>query len=281
MASKFSGAPRTLSGGFWSGVELRVKEQDISTLTTWSIAGDRHVVVVHLDGPIDRLETELPGTGAVHDPPMPGEVWVIPAGVRYASLARGAVVRYAELFLDAQPDTVPRAVAARYDHLLYRGVLRLEQLVRQRNDVARLAAQSLSAALRGGFEREYTLCPSQPRSRPRLDVREKRLLEQWLEGHLGDEIRLERLAELVRMKPHDFLIAFRSSFGTTPAQHVIDQRLRRARWLLRSTRTDITRIAMETGFASHGHLTTTFRNRLGVTPRDFRELASPRVTPAH
>lgn len=54
-------------------------------------------------------------------------------------------------------------------------------------------------------------------------------------------------------------------------QYIIAQRLRRARWLLMHTRNDITTIALETGFASHSHLTTAFKQHTGLTPLAFRQ----------
>jgi transcriptional regulator GlxA family with amidase domain len=46
---------------------------------------------------------------------------------------------------------------------------------------------------------------------------------------------------------------------------------RRARWLLITRSMDITAVALETGFASHSHFTTTFKAHLGMTPREFCE----------
>jgi AraC family transcriptional regulator len=89
-------------------------------------------------------------------------------------------------------------------------------------------------------------------------------------AHLDHFITLAALADLVGLSTHRLLIAFRRTFGTTPAQYVIDQRLARARWLLAHTAYDISTIAGATGFCSHSHLTTTFKRHVGVTPHVFR-----------
>ena len=83
-------------------------------------------------------------------------------------------------------------------------------------------------------------------------------------GCLGVRRLLDDLAAVAGMSVHNFLRAFRKSFGTTPAQYVIDQRLRRARWLLTNTAHDIVAIALETGFSSHSHLTATMHRRHGI-----------------
>ena len=47
------------------------------------------------------------------------------------------------------------------------------------------------------------------------------------------------------MTAHQLLKAFRLCFDTSPAQFVIEQRLRRARWLLTCTNHDVAQIALE------------------------------------
>ncbi|WP_447971870.1 helix-turn-helix domain-containing protein [Nitrospira sp. M1] len=66
-------------------------------------------------------------------------------------------------------------------------------------------------------------------------------------------------------------MAFREAFGTTPAQYIITQRLRRVQSLLVNGKDDITSIAHATGFSSHSHLTTTFKKHLHITPSQFRQ----------
>lgn len=279
--------PRILCAASWPGVEFFVKDQDISSPITWSIAENRHSVVVHLDGPIHRLETELEGAGALLNPPMNGEAWVIPAGEHYASFAHGKVVRFAELFLDPQAfkaltgrslDLPPiRPVAGHYDEFLYRAVERLEHLAQQPGDMAAMVSESLSKTVYLHVLQEYagSRIPSRrPRRQRRFHLQEKRLLTDYIDENLDRRIVSSQLASLVAMKVHQFLEAFRESFGTTPAQYIIEQRLRRARWLLTTTRSDITTIAFSTGFSNHGHLTSVFRSRLGVTPKEFRAAQS-------
>lgn len=277
------GVPRTLCSGKWPGVEFHVKEQDISKLTTWSIQRESHAVVVHLGGPIHRLETELPGAGGVLDPPMPGEVWVIPSGTRYSSLAQGGRVRYAELFIDREllPEldgvhvdgTEVGARAGHYDSFLHQGVERLDALMGERSDLARMMSQTLSRTLGLHLFLEYARGAGTGKLRRaplRLSGAQQRMAKEYIKTHLGEPLTLEALGETLQLKTNQLLIAFRESFGTTPAQYVIEQRIRRARWLLLSTQRDILSIALDTGFSSHGHFTTVFHSRVGISPREFR-----------
>jgi AraC family transcriptional regulator len=270
--------------GQWPTSGFFTAHQDISDGTTWFIQRKVDTVVVHLGGHITHLETELEGCGSVFGPPMPGDVWVIPAHQRYCSEAKGGLVHYAELHLDssivnqlARKTVVTRPARARaghFDGFLHRGILELEALTERTDDLAKMAAESLSHSLLlhfySGYSDPVTVNPACREIR--LAAREKTSIEQFVAAHLDCTLRLETMAALVAMTSHEFLIAFRAEFGTTPAQYVIEQRLRRARSLLRSSGKNITTIAFETGFSSHAHLSTVFRNRLHMTPHEFREV---------
>jgi AraC family transcriptional regulator len=256
----------------WPGVEFRVSREDISAGVDWTIREPRHAVIVHLQGHIHRLETELEGCGAALDPPMAGEVWLIPAGQSYASQARGGVVRYAELYLEPDALTALRPRAGRYDEFLHQSVRYLAPLLAQTDDLSQMIGQSLTQTLRLHVLRHYGDSPAAsipPQREPGLTASTAKRLQEFIAAHLGEHLTLEALAQLAQLTTHQLLRAFRRTFGTTPAQYVIEQRLRRARWLLTTGSMDITAVALETGFASHSHFTTTFKAHLGLTPREF------------
>jgi AraC family transcriptional regulator len=276
--------PRLTEKACWRGVEFLVSSEDISAGTEWAIHEDRHAVVVHLDGAIHQLESEFEGCGAAFDPPMAGEVWLIPAGARYASRARGKFVRYAELYLApsylqdnfAQPTRLESLtpLAGHFDDFLYHAVRQLETLLPQTDDLSQMLGLSLSQALCLHIFKAYNARTAAPIIGPPtagFTRQDAHLLRDYIEAYLGERLTLDALATLVRRSPHNLLRAFRRSFGTTPMQYIIAQRLRRARWLLAHTTKDITTIALETGFASHSHLTATFKRLTGLTPQSFRQ----------
>lgn len=277
------GQRQILSQGRWPVAGFFSATQDIKQGTEWAIHRGLDTVIVHLGGPIAKLETELDGAGTAFDPPMPGEIWVVPENRRYLTQARGGLVHYAELHFDrsvvnglAGKQVVKRPLRARaghFDGFLQRTVLRLEALAGSSDDLSQMAAQSLSQTLLLDFYCRYAgdadLTPVS--RRVRFSAREASLIEQFVAEHLDSQLRLETLAALVTMTPHELLIAFRAAFGATPAQYIIEQRLRRARWLLLTTAKSVAAIAYETGFSSHAHLTTAFRTRLQMTPQEFRQ----------
>lgn len=65
--------------------------------------------------------------------------------------------------------------------------------------------------------------------------------------------------------------------GTTLHAALMERRLARARLLIGEPRArgwNLARIAAETGFASHAHLSTAFRRALGLAPSRWRVLSS-------
>jgi AraC family transcriptional regulator len=269
-------------------MECRVSCENLSRGADWAIHESRHTAIIHLDGPIHQLETELEGSGALLDPPMRGELWLIPAGQRYASAARGETIRYAELFFDPaylrelgglsfEPKgVVPRV--GQFDPFLHQSVQYLISLMHHTDDVSQMLKQTLGHTLGLHLFRAYGKTHNRPNEIknapvPYLNSATVKLLRDYIANRLGERITLEALARRAQMSTHNLLRAFRREFGTTPAQYIIAQRLRRARWLLSKTTNDITTISIETGFASHSHFTTTFKTQFGLTPLEFRRLS--------
>jgi AraC family transcriptional regulator len=95
-------------------------------------------------------------------------------------------------------------------------------------------------------------------------------VQEYVAANLASDITLADLATIACMSIGHFLRAFRAALGTTPYQYVLEQRLRRASSLLRTTTLPITRIATECGFKTPAHLSSKFRSRVGATPSRYR-----------
>jgi AraC family transcriptional regulator len=93
----------------------------------------------------------------------------------------------------------------------------------------------------------------------------------YIDAGLAEEIRLSDLAELLGMSPFHFGRMFKQSLGISPHQYVIQQRIERAKSLLKHSDRAIIEIALECGFTSHSHLSKQFRKVVGMTPKAFRD----------
>ncbi len=108
-----------------------------------------------------------------------------------------------------------------------------------------------------------------PSANPLRSVTLKRV-QEYVAANLADDIGLRDLATISCMSTGHFLRAFRAASGTTPYHYVLEQRLRRASSLLRTTTLPISRIARECGFKTASHLSSKFRARVGATPSRYR-----------
>lgn len=95
-------------------------------------------------------------------------------------------------------------------------------------------------------------------------------LHAWVADHLGDDLRIERLAERVNMSPRNFARVYLARSGRTPARMVEALRLEAARRLLEETDLPLKRVATMTGHVDEQNLRRTFVRCMGVTPSDYR-----------
>ncbi|WP_376095909.1 transcriptional regulator FtrA [Roseomonas sp. CCTCC AB2023176] len=81
---------------------------------------------------------------------------------------------------------------------------------------------------------------------------------------------VERMAGAAGMSRRTFIRRFRETTGATPAAWLLDERVRRARELLETTRAPVEEVAAASGFASAATLRLHFRGMLGIPPSAYR-----------
>jgi AraC family transcriptional regulator len=111
----------------------------------------------------------------------------------------------------------------------------------------------------------------EPAARIRMTPRRLKLVDDLIEAGLDSRLTVQDLAGPLRLSVGFFCRAFSAAVGKAPHDHIIDRRVSRARALLKNATLDLSMIALASGFASHAHMTATFRKRLGVTPSELRK----------
>ncbi len=92
----------------------------------------------------------------------------------------------------------------------------------------------------------------------------------YIHDHYRESPDLSCVARQAHISPFHFHRVFTRCVGVSPKHYVQMKQLQEARWRLRSERTPVGAIARETGFASHGHFTATFRRAVGLSPTEYR-----------
>lgn len=137
---------------------------------------------------------------------------------------------------------------------------------------SRLMVDALSCELSVHILRRHARVQFHDRPGPgALSFAQQRAVRDHVHAHLGERIPLEALARAVGLSRYHFARRFRQSFGTTPHEFVLRQRIERARTLLERTGTPLLEVAATCGFADQSHLTREFRKRVGVTPGRYRD----------
>lgn len=106
-----------------------------------------------------------------------------------------------------------------------------------------------------------------------LPVSRLREVMEYITANLDRDLRLEEIARQVNLSPFHFAREFRDITGQTPYQYLLDQRMARAKHLLRTSDWPVQEIAQMTGFGSSVNFIRSFRQRIGQTPAAWRESA--------
>lgn len=97
-----------------------------------------------------------------------------------------------------------------------------------------------------------------------------RLLDEFIDAGLGGPLGIPAMAQLLELSEGYFMRAFKQATGKSPHSYLIDRRLARARALMRDSTASLAQIALACGFNSQAHMTSSFKQRLGVSPAQLR-----------
>lgn len=264
----------------WNGIQVEHHRQPAWEIPEHSNA--QHVVVVHHSG--TQVERVLNGRRR-SELVLKGNVVMIPASVLHKSswyLESEVTLLMLEPTLLAQiahESVDPHRVEllpqfAKPDPLIYGIGLSLKSALASNGRCDRLYVDSLTTTLSIHLLRSYC---SREQTIQKYDnglpwYRLNQVLE-YINVHLDQEIRLLALAEVLDMSQYHFCKLFKQSMGIAPYQYVIQQRVERAKQLLKVRDLSIADIALQCGFTNQSHLTKHFRQLTGITPKAYRRIS--------
>lgn len=138
---------------------------------------------------------------------------------------------------------------------------------------SRFYADSMAIALSAHLLRHYST--RNPHFRDYEDGLSKQKLKQaveYIQEHLSENLSLSEMACELGMSQYYFCHLFKKSTRMSPHQYLIQQRLERAKHLLKQPDQSITFVALECDFANPSHFAKCFRKYTGMNPKQFRNL---------
>lgn len=109
--------------------------------------------------------------------------------------------------------------------------------------------------------------PTSPRGLSRAQCR---LLLEYVEEHLDQNISLSELAGVVQLSVFHFMRKFRAEFGSPPHVYVMRRRIEHAKRQLARRDIPLKVVAADCGFSDQSHMTRVFRRALATTPAEYR-----------
>jgi AraC family transcriptional regulator len=183
---------------------------------------------------------------------------------------RRYVVTFGQTFLEEVADSCGLAAArfraavippSRFSGAIFGGMSRLAL----RRDDHEQAAYDLARAALGVSRSEIAVLPVSMRSKRRVLS-----IVRHLEGSYHEPWSLASLASRARLSPCYFLRVFRCVTGQSPAQYLLNARLRAAASDLLRSHAPVQEIALRTGFNDISHFNASFRLVFGRSPSHWR-----------
>lgn len=108
-----------------------------------------------------------------------------------------------------------------------------------------------------------------------LTARQLRRVTEFVDSQISNDITISELAALVGLSQFHFIRAFKESVGLSPYQHVLSERIRRAKELLSERNLSLSDVALTVGFSDVSQLSRAFQKVVGITPAAFRREIGP------
>ena len=102
------------------------------------------------------------------------------------------------------------------------------------------------------------------------DQRFRRVME-YMEHHFAEDTSLQTLAREAGISLFHFTRLFKAKLGITPHRHIVQLRMQHAQTLLRCTDLPVSEVALQSGYAHHGHFAAAFKRTAGALPKVYRQ----------
>lgn len=105
-----------------------------------------------------------------------------------------------------------------------------------------------------------------------LTSKQMAIIDEYIDINLGADIDVSRLAAVLSLGPLQFSRRLKAGTDMSPHQYVTSKRINRACELLAATKQSIVDIGLEVGFSGQSHFAARFKQIVGATPREYRNI---------
>lgn len=109
-----------------------------------------------------------------------------------------------------------------------------------------------------------------PEFTPAFTAEQYQRVLQHISHHFAQEILLEDMAAQAAISTSHFSRLFKKTIGESPHQFVLSYRVERAKEMLLQKDTPIIDIALHCGFSDQAHFSKVFKQKSGMTPKQWR-----------
>jgi AraC family transcriptional regulator len=265
----------------WEGMEAEIVQATRHEKIEYRFHAPRHLLVVYEQGVRRDGETLVEGLPRSTLRDLKRKLTFVPAGHEYResqdprSLSRVAYFYFdpAEMPTHFEAGVADTPLAPRLffeDATLWDTATKLTRLIESAgsdnrpyfealgtvlaHEVMRLnaGAQRIEAPARGG-----------------LAGWQQKIVTEYIEEHLAEQIPLAALAQLVRLSTYYFCRAFKQSFGVPPHRYHNNRRIEQAKALLAKPEPSVTDIGLTVGFSETSSFSAAFRKATGLTPTAY------------
>lgn len=109
---------------------------------------------------------------------------------------------------------------------------------------------------------------------PNLYEYEKLVLkaQEYIRQHLSNDLSMQMIAEYLHCSTSHLMHIFKKKIGKTVIEYITDERINKARQILKESDLPINVTARICGYEDYSYFTRVFKKETGMTPRNYREI---------